>query len=429
MRIFLLVIMICLSSAVHAESWTPPSDYDGGAINNNSFDRAHDLGSLAESDFNTPKDKKEPGWLGVVANGRFDSEDYYRFSIPANQWLVNFHLAETPATSMWLHVYNARRELIWVSRGDAEEDFVVGLDAGDYFFRVLTNQGVARGRMLKYEVVIRPRLVPRTDNAGASCVNAPMLDGYQRTVDVRGALDNPQDSDAYVLFLPGDTHPFSVRTGRHYRLRMVDPFDNTKITLQDGPQDNLETIAYDPGYYCLYVDKSSAPGPANYSATINPQIGILPPQNIHGDPWSSVKNFNKGAVKLNGQYGKTRYIERLLDNNTVDPILAPSRIYVVTEWLRPGESHRLMFDLTSAQTSLSLAVDRTNALVRGSIVDATGELLAVASSNGTSLINGFLPRQELKVDLPRGRYYLLLSQSGGTTTGTPYTAKLLGAPK
>lgn len=87
-----------------------------------------------------------------------------------------------------------------------------------------------------------------------------------------------------------------------------------------------------------------------------------------------------------------------------------------------------MFDLPEAQTELNLTIDRTNALVRGSIIDANGQLLAAASSNGTSLINGFLPLQNLTVRLPKGRYYLVLSEAGGTAIGTPYSVKLLGVP-
>ena len=372
MRILLTVLLIFVSSAALAESWTPPSDYDGGAVNNNSFDRAGDLGSLTQPDFNTPVDKAEPGALGVVATNKFDTLDIYRFNVPANQWLVHFHLAERPLRSMWLFVHN---------------------------------------------------------NAGARCSSAPLLDGYQNTVNLRGSLDNPSDSDAYVLFLPGDSHPFSVRVGRHYRMRMVDPYDNTRITLQEGPHDDLETKAYDPGYYCLYVDNSSVSGPANYAATVNPQIDPLGPRDVRGDSQSSIRNFNKGPLRKNGQYGKSRYIDRTQDNNAPDPALAPSHIYVVTEWLRPQQSHRLMFDLTGAQNQLELTVLRTNALVRTSSVDASDNLLAVASSNGTSLVNGFLPNQHLTVQLPQGRYYLVLTELGGTRTGTPYTISAMSAPR
>ncbi|CAM5370247.1 hypothetical protein MAUB1S_06343 [Mycolicibacterium aubagnense] len=429
MRIFVTVFLMLLSSAALAESWTPPSDYDGGVVNNNSFDRAGDLGSLTQPDFNTPSDKAEPGWLGVVAKGKFDTVDFYRFSIPANQWLVHFHLSETPAQTMWLFVNNARGEIIWRSRGGMEEDFILGLSAGDYFASVWTDPGVANGRMLRYDLTIQARLVPQTDNAGASCSYAPVLDGKQHTVNLQGSLDNPSDSDAYVLFLPGDSHPFTVRVGRHYRMRMVDPYDNTKITLQEGPHDVLETNAYDPGYYCLYVDNSSVSGPANYSATLNPQIDPLGPRDVLGDPQSSIKNFNKGPLKRNGQYGKSRYIDRTQDNNPPDPALAPSHIYIVTEWLPPQQSHRLMFDLASAQNELDLTVLRTNTLVRASIVDTTGNLLATASSNGTSLVNGFLPNQHLEVQLPRGRYYLVMTELGGTRIGTPYTISAMSVPK
>ncbi|QAZ44192.1 hypothetical protein [Mesorhizobium sp. Pch-S] len=429
MRILLTVLLIFVSSAALAESWTPPSDYDGGAVNNNSFDRAGDLGSLTQPDFNTPADKAEPGALGVVATNKFDTLDIYRFNVPANQWLVHFHLAERPLRSMWLFVHNARGEMIWRSRGGDEEDFILGMSPGDYFVSVWTDPGVANGRMLKYDLTIQARLVPQTDNAGARCSSAPLLDGYQNTVNLRGSLDNPSDSDAYVLFLPGDSHPFSVRVGRHYRMRMVDPYDNTRITLQEGPHDDLETKAYDPGYYCLYVDNSSVSGPANYAATVNPQIDPLGPRDVRGDPQSSIRNFNKGPLRKNGQYGKSRYIDRTQDNNAPDPALAPSHIYVVTEWLRPQQSHRLMFDLTGAQNQLELTVLRTNALVRTSIVDASDNLLAVASSNGTSLVNGFLPNQHLTVQLPQGRYYLVLTELGGTRTGTPYTISAMSAPR
>ncbi len=429
MRILLTVLLILATSAALAESWTPPSDYDGGAVNNNGFDRAGDLGSLTQPDFNTPSDKAEPGALGVVAKNRFDTLDIYRFNIPANQWLVHFRLGETPARTMWLFVHNARGEIIWRSRGGDEEDFILGLSAGDYFASVWTDPGVANGRMLKYDLSIQARLVPQADNAGASCSNAPVLDGYQHTVNLQGALENPNDRDAYVLFLPGDSHPFSVRVGRHYRMWMVDPYDNTRITLQEGAHDNLETRAYDPGYYCLYVDNSSVSGPANYSATLNPQIDPLGPRDVRGDPQSSIRNFNKGPLTRNGQYGKSRYIDRGQDNNAPDPTLTPSHIYVVTEWLKPQQSHWLMFDLPGAQSELELTVLRTNALVRASIVDATGTLLAVASSNGTSLVNGFLPNQHLTVQLPRGRYHLVLTELGGTRTGTPYTITAMSAPR
>ena len=88
-----------------------------------------------------------------------------------------------------------------------------------------------------------------------------------------------------------------------------------------------------------------------------------------------------------------------------------------------------MFDLTGAQNQLELTVLRTNALVRTSIVDASDNLLAVASSNGTSLVNGFLPNQHLTVQLPQGRYYLVLTELGGTRTGTPYTISAMSAPR
>lgn len=429
MRVIFAIVLLLISSVARGESWTPSSDYDGGAVNNNSFNRAGSLGSLTQPDNNTPNDKKEPGWLGVVAAGKFDTVDYYRFNIPANQWLVHFQLVETPKTSMWLNIYDANGAVIWPSRGADEEDFIIALDAGDYFLAVMTNQGVANGRVLKYELSIRPALVPHTDNAGPSCRNAPLLDGRQHSIAINGSLDSTQPTDAYLLFLPGEARMWAARLGRHYRLRMLDPSGPYSFLLQDGPTDNLKATLYDPGYYCFYIENSTVSGPANYSVTINPDLGILPPRDIKDDPWSSIPNFNKGPYKHNGQYGESRYVDRPDGINYADPTLVPSKIYNVTEWLPPGTSHQLLFDLPSAKTELNLRVLRTNALIRASVLNTSGDVVAVAKSDGMSLVNGFLPHQTLKVELPKGRYYLRVSQIGGTSIGTPYSIEMIGGAK
>lgn len=422
MRRLVVILFFLFTAAARAESWTPPQhDHDNNPLNNTP-QTAINLGYIHQVDFNTPLNKQEKGKLGIVIGTEFDSADYYRFEVSANDWLLHIRLNEQPATTMFITITRRDGSAVYFSRGADHEDFTIPLSPDVYFLKV---EPIARQVPMEYVLTIEPTLVPINGNAGTACANAPLLDGSQQIVQVAGSI-SPGQTDYYGVFFPGEAEPiFSRIGGRHFSVHMIETFHQERFVMQNGPTEKWPG-KFDPGYYCFAITDATTVG--NYKVTLGPIISQVYP----GDSRQAATDLNwydLGNLSRNGRYGQRRYINY---NDTTgfptrDLVVRFSKYYIFREWLGGARrSHFYRFVLPQ-DANIDLSVGRLRATVRGTIERADNTLVGVTSSSGTSLIHDYLPPQTLKTHLPAGEYVLHIELLGATRVGTPYDLSFFSA--
>ena len=412
--LFASLILAFLGQPLSAQDSQTP-DHDGNDVND-SCRTAIDVGEIG---YPQPRPVQKTGELARVYGDKYDTRDFYRFGVSANNYNVRFQTNENPPGSMHLRFFNSNCiEFLPPAIGNYYEDVTYLLSPGFYY--VVAETLPNRDYNSQYTITLTPTLVPTYDTAGPSCAGAQNL-GRLTSQDLTGSLSPTNTTDAYSFYAPKNfqINAFRQTQPRTYEVTVVDRLTNRRFSITDS---NL-WMQFDPGFYCLLLEQPGLNTTFSYRLAIFTQdIGYAStldrPQTA-----GNLAGYSLGNLSSNG-YRQDRYVDRY-----AAPILVRSMQYVIRDWVGLGAAEQwYRFDLPEAST---VQVHLSNLLrsARTEIRRADGTLVGATSvTTPSNPFNDRLVSQEYRGNLAPGIYYARTVYLSSSAPGTDYHLTLIADP-
>jgi len=411
------VVFACLIST-QCLSRSELPDFNGSQHPNNDFATAPEIDVLRLDSNGNAQGIYRTEELGAVLPGRFDSQDIYRFTIPpGNSYRLGFFLREQPQFTVAIEVFrDPNSDPIGGGIGNPNERFILDLSPGLYYIRIFTTALDDIKRV--YDLTVSPELLRLPDQAGPDCTTSVNLGEIVGNRRVTGSLDAANSIDAYQFRVPtgffGGASTFS--TLRDYDVYIVprNSGERFKVAERNGHSyPSLPARLFDPGFYCVLIQREQLSGPINYDVDIISLRSGLP-MGLTPQMSQFITTIDLGVLRSNGHYGDTRYVEEHPPMQ-----LKPSRQYVLREWIGIADpSQWLRFSLPEP-SFLKLGLYKLTDNVGIEVLSASGVTVAVGQSSG-SLLDGFVLDVKLEADLPSGDYFVRLVYLGQRGPGTSY---------
>lgn len=400
-------------------------DHDGNGFNN-SFERAVDLGEIR------PAGVRIQEQLGRVPWG-FDTRDFYRFVFPSG--VTDFQLAvrltEVPPFTMWINVYDQAHKLVFVSKGQVNENFSIPLTGGVYYLEVLTSAEVANGQNLQYTLEARPVEVPLPDKGGTSCRYAPsigLMNAEPKVVE--GNLDEARRFSMYSFYTTSSTslqgNMFGPQPSRRYRLTVTDRLNGNPIPFRNEAL-QMEGILLDPGFYCLAIESVGQTGLGNYRGQFTAGRAGLRPGNDKTRA-QNIIDMELGNLTTNGSYGLvSRYLHYQTPGQqpNVPTVVEFNHDYIIRDWVGLDAPDQYYWFNLPGRSQVEARLSNQMASARAFIEDEDGNVLATSIVDSSSLNPDLLPSQSLTAELPSGKRYLLrVRYTSNSNPGTSFGISL-----
>jgi hypothetical protein len=415
---------------VRAESFTP--DHDGNGYNN-SFERAIDIGSLTSTGVNIKEQ------LGVVPWG-FDTTDFYKFVFPGglNDMYLSVKLDEDPDTSMWINLYDAKKNVICPicpSIGSANETFSLPLAQGVYYIEILTDKRTANGRNLKYTISAKAVERPLPEKGGSACRGAPdlgALTNQSRTIE--GNLNEVKRASFYSFHVPYGTalsgNMLGEQPSQRYVLTVIDRLNSRRIPFRNSTLKDVG-VMLDPGFYCLEIASVGFSGLGNYRGQFAAlQAGLRP-----GGTKQLAQNIvdmELGNLSENGRYSTvSRYLhyQKPGEQPNVPTIIEHNHYYVIRDWVGSSSRNQYYWFNLPERSRVEVRLVNQMASTRVFLEDQEGNVLASTIVDSSSLNPDLLPSQSLTTMLPSGkRYFLRINYLSNSAPGTSFGVLLRALP-
>ncbi|MGD9658949.1 MAG: hypothetical protein AB7U61_15160 [Methylocystis sp.] len=408
-----------------ADSWLPDNDQSGF---NNSFERAEIIDALRIGPNGQPRGVHVTGALGIVIGG-FDTEDYYKFSIPGGtRWKLNFFMKELPDTTVAIEVFDrpGGGDPIARGQGNPVEFFTLELAGGTYYLRIFTSPGSANGRHVTYDLAITPTFLPIPDTPGPDCKTGSDLSSNPDGRRVQGTLDpsNPTASYRFYLTVSGTASVTRFHTLFDQQIDVIDRNDGGRFMVagRGRPRPDLHYLL-DPGFYCLQIFNRHPVPPINYDVALSLPLGALRPgPSTEEAPF--VTELDVGIFSQNGLYKGTRYVR---GDNHLPPALDPFKQYTLREWIGTNEAEQWLKFSIPRSGKLTSGLYRLYRPVGLEILDEIGRTIAVGQSSGVPPLD-FLPPVQLEARIAAGVYYVRLTSLSTAGPGTSYVAAFTYSP-
>lgn len=428
MRILIIAFSILAISALSAWPKSELPDFDGSGFNN-SFETAVQIDVLRLDNMGNARGVILTGELGVVLPGRFDTEDYYKFGIPiGTTWKLNFFMKETPDGTASIRLFdNPNGAPIREGTGKPFEEFDIELGAGVYFLRISTAPNTAQGRLIVYDLSVKPAFVPLPDLAGTDCINAQDLGLEPNGRKIEGSISNSKAVDTYKLYINSGEFVSVTRflLQFDYNIDIIDRNDAKVFTLATRGVPTEIWHTFDPGFYCIRVHRAfQGIGAINYSFALQvlrhglrPGASIRLAQNV---PSMSVNPFeSNGAYKGRRQVGWQLY---------PTPEMPRAIDLPVREWIGLAEHEQWYRFNVSAPGRISGTLLAPFNPVGLEIQREDGVTVALAQTEGSWSGGEQLPKLTFDANITPGRYYVRLTYLGARGPGTSYKASFFYAP-
>ena len=411
---FVVALLLVAGPARGQESQLPDDD---STNRNNSFDTAIDLGLLVQPGTSVPTSRTQSGELGQVLTG-YDTQDVYKFTLPANEYEVTLTTTEDPPTTSWLSVYDANRTEIARSIDNPGERIALRGTGGPYYAIVRT--GIADGRRFGYTLTVGAIIKPLPNMAGSSCQGYPQVLNNGR--EWSGSLANPIWQRGLPVYLP---YPSEVVFGRMLYPRDYEIFIDSRVdgasflqARHGGDQAGVIWRMLDPGFYCVVIKALPRAQPINFKFKVGaPQQAGFPMRAERANA-PMITKLDLGNLSRNGYYKGSRYTPEA-QRSDVRRALVPGHFYVLREWIGEPLSENWFLLELSVPSLLEADLDHLYNRVRLELHDQGGVVVAFGATDSTPLTDR-LPPVKLRRALPVGIYYLRLVYEGPRTPGTSY---------
>ncbi|MCB0832555.1 MAG: hypothetical protein KDC45_03760 [Bacteroidetes bacterium] len=403
------ISVFVLSLNALAESQLP--DYDGNDVN----DSCRTAINLGEIGYPQPRQVQKSEQLGTVFQNKFDSVDFYQFSISSNDYAVRFQTSENPPGTMYLRFLDAScQEFLPQSIGNDNEDVTYVLAAGTYY--VVAAKGPSTRENSQYTLTVTPTIVPAFDTAGSSCSTAQNI-GRISARNIRGALSPTDPVDAYTFFAPKYfwIRAFRQTFPKNYAVRIVDRLTGKRIELP-----NIETtVFFDPGFYCIIVEQPGINTTFNYTLVLEVQDFGYPSSLDRIETAGNLAGYDVGNLSSNG-YMKDRYVDR-----HAPLTLVRAKQYVIREWVGANAREQwFRFNLQN-RTTIQISLLNLLAAARTEIYRADGAFVGVTVAKDGASFTDRMIEQTARVQLEQGRYYLRTLYLSSRVPGTDYHLYLM----
>jgi hypothetical protein len=416
---FLLVIFALLHPALaEADTWEPDNDESGL---NNSFAKAQPIDALRIDSSGKPRGARVAGSLGVVLGNKFDTEDFYKFSIPAGtKWKLEFFMRELPDTTVAIELFDKPGGK-WIGRGQGNptETIIIDLEGGTYYIRLFTSVGSANGREVTYDLAITPVFVPIPGTPGPDCANAADLSADPNKRRVTGTLSPANTTASYSFYLTQGAQ-FQVsrlNSLRNYEVHLIERTVRNRfwVARKAEPEGSI-MLLLDPGYYCLQMSNTQLSAPANYDVDLSIVFAGWRPSSTRAGALA-VTSLNLGNLSENGKYKNSRYAVYPAPNS----VLASGTEYRLREWIGISAPEQWYQFMLTESGSLHVALRRLHRPAGFEVLDSAGRTLMVGQPSGSPLMD-YLPEVTGDSKIGPGMYYLRMSALGTSGPGTGYDA-------
>jgi hypothetical protein len=413
-----VLIMLCIfvfsSFYVMAESSLPDNDTNG---KNNSPGKAIDLGVIGQLQDGVRKPVIRTDNLGVVIGG-FDTEDWYRFGLPAGKWRLEIGIRESPLTSQWFDIYDDTgvKRIGGAEGADNDETSVLLSGGTTYFIRVLTDKAVAAGRPLTYTLTILPTFLPNDDTGGDNCEGASDVGRFtDRTFN--GALSSAKRTSTYRFYYPFEFTLSGTSVSdadRVFSAALNDLYGARFLPLIQRKQKDEPYVLLDPGSYCLVISDDYATSPENYFIKIGKDSS---PDRLQDSKASAgaLRIEDIGPFAHNGKYPGQRSISR--QNGTFPgEELSPGMELYVREWVGPSRTAQWYRFTLGTFATIEFTVTGLKASISAELQDASGNILESVPRPGRDNEASTVLRMSRK--LTAGSYFVKIYSK--STQGTAF---------